>query len=77
MLPETKEDRKAQNVPGTEIMVDAGSHHMIKSAADRVLIRQPSSDPHDPLVWILVCYCTYSSADGSILRRTGTFFEKL
>lgn len=38
--------------PGTEIMADVGSHHFVKSSAksDRVLVPQPSQDPHDPLV---------------------------
>ena len=49
-LHKMKEDRKTQIVPGTEIMVDAGDHHFVKSAGDRVLVPQPSSDPHDPLV---------------------------
>ena len=38
--------------PGTEIMADVGTHHFVKSSAksDRVLVPQPSQDPHDPLV---------------------------
>lgn len=33
-------------------MVDVGRHHFVKSSAtsDRVLVPQPSDDPHDPLV---------------------------
>ena len=33
-------------------MTDVGSHHFVKSSAasDRVLVPQPSDDPHDPLV---------------------------
>ncbi|KAH7108811.1 major facilitator superfamily domain-containing protein [Dactylonectria macrodidyma] len=39
-------------LPGTEIMTDVGSHHFIKSeGSHRVLIPQPSHDPHDPLNW--------------------------
>ena len=40
-------------VPGTEVMVDVGNLHFVKSSAkaDRVLVPQPSSDPHDPLNW--------------------------
>lgn len=30
-------------------MTDVGSHHFVK-ASDRVLVPQPSADPHDPLV---------------------------
>ncbi|KAJ5606614.1 Major facilitator superfamily domain general substrate transporter [Penicillium lagena] len=39
--------------PGTEIMADVGSHHFVKSSSnsDRVLVPQPSQDPHDPLNW--------------------------
>lgn len=39
-------------VPGTEIMADVGSHHFVKSSttSDRVLVPQPSNNPHDPLV---------------------------
>ncbi|KAJ5206440.1 Major facilitator superfamily domain general substrate transporter [Penicillium cf. griseofulvum] len=39
--------------PGTEIMTDVGSHHFVKSSSksDRVLVPQPSHDPHDPLNW--------------------------
>ena len=33
-------------------MTDVGSHHFVKSGvgSDRVLVPQPSADPHDPLV---------------------------
>jgi len=33
-------------------MIDVGTHHFVKSSAtsDRVLVPQPSDDPHDPLV---------------------------
>ncbi|KAJ5083039.1 hypothetical protein N7532_012082 [Penicillium argentinense] len=39
--------------PGTEIMADVGTHHFVKSSAksNRVLVPQPSQDPHDPLNW--------------------------
>ncbi|KAL3454946.1 major facilitator superfamily domain-containing protein [Aspergillus heterothallicus] len=39
--------------PGTEIMTDVGTHHFVKSSShpDRVLVPQPSEDPHDPLNW--------------------------
>ena len=50
MLRDIEEDQNIQIIPGTEIMIDAGNHHFIRSAADRVLVPQPSSDPHDPLV---------------------------
>jgi MFS family permease len=39
--------------PGTEIMVDVGTHHFVKSAAGghSVLVPQPSDSEHDPLNW--------------------------
>lgn len=39
--------------PGTELMKDVGSHHFVKGStgAHRVLVPQPSDDPHDPLNW--------------------------
>jgi hypothetical protein len=44
--------------PGTEVMVDVGSHHFIKSGNGndeaRVLVPQPSNDPLDPLNWTLL-----------------------
>lgn len=44
--------------PGTEVMVDVGSHHFIKSSNSkqegRVLVPQPSDDPLDPLNWTLL-----------------------
>ena len=50
MLHEMEEVLEIQSVPGTEIMVDAGNLRSPMSTADRVLVPQPSSDPHDPLV---------------------------
>lgn len=36
-------------------MTDVGSHHFLRGktvgGAERVLVPQPSSDPHDPLNW--------------------------
>ena len=48
-LYQLEEELHVQIVPGTEIMTDVGSHHFVKSS-DRVLVPQPSGDPHDPLV---------------------------
>lgn len=44
-------------LPGTEIMIDVGSHRFVKSSdsSDRVLVPQPSDDPHDPLVSLHTC----------------------
>lgn len=36
-------------LPGTEVMADIGDHHFVKGSKN-VLVPQPSSDKHDPLV---------------------------
>lgn len=40
-------------LPGTEIMVDVGTHHFVKSGdiSHKVLVPQPSDNPADPLNW--------------------------
>ena len=48
-LHQLEQELHTQIVPGTEIMADVGSHHFVK-ASNRVLVPQPSNDPHDPLV---------------------------
>ena len=52
-LRQLEQELNIQIVPGTEVMIDVGSHHFVKSSAgsDRVLVPQPSDDPHDPLNW--------------------------
>ncbi|KAL8709446.1 MAG: hypothetical protein Q9220_005829 [cf. Caloplaca sp. 1 TL-2023] len=52
-LRQLEQELNVRIVPGTEIMVDVGNHHFVKSshAPDRVLVPQPSNDPHDPLNW--------------------------
>lgn len=50
------EDRLHTKIyPGTEIMIDVGAHHFVKSKNKNgnapVLIPQPSDDPNDPLNW--------------------------
>lgn len=57
MLHQLEEELHTQIVPGTEIMTDVGSHHFVKSSAtsDRVLVPQPSDNPHDPLVSLVLC----------------------
>lgn len=51
-LHQLEQELDVQIVPGTEVMVDVGSHHFVKSftKSHRVLVPQPSDDPHDPLV---------------------------
>ncbi|KAI9690154.1 MAG: hypothetical protein M1822_009115 [Bathelium mastoideum] len=48
-----EEELHAEILPGTEIMTDVGSHHFVKAggSSDKVLVPQPSNDPHDPLNW--------------------------
>lgn len=44
-------------LPGTELMADIGGAHFIhahNSAYSTVLVPQPTADPHDPLVGILL-----------------------
>jgi hypothetical protein len=59
--------------PGTEIMADVGTHHFVKSSAksDRVLVPQPSQDPHDPLVSIVGDPIGRIFADFSFKSRIG------
>ena len=51
-LHQLEQELHTQIVPGTEIMADVGTHHFVKSSTKSgpVLVPQPSSDPHDPLV---------------------------
>ncbi|BCS17415.1 putative MFS transporter [Aspergillus puulaauensis] len=50
---ELEHELHTEIIPGTEIMTDVGTHHFVKSSShpDRVLVPQPSNDPHDPLNW--------------------------
>ena len=52
MREELEQELDIQIYPGTEIMVDVGSHHFVKStnSSGRVLVPQPSDNKHDPLV---------------------------
>ena len=52
LLRELEQELNVEILPGTEIMMDVGTQHFLKSSAnsDRVLVPQPSDDPHDPLV---------------------------
>ncbi|KAJ5538897.1 Major facilitator superfamily domain general substrate transporter [Penicillium frequentans] len=53
VLHQIEEELGTTILPGTEIMADVGSHHFVKasSKSSRVLVPQPSQDPHDPLNW--------------------------
>ena len=48
-IHEIEQELHVEILPGTEVMADVGSHHFVKGGKE-VLIPQPSSDPHDPLV---------------------------
>lgn len=57
-------------------MRDIGSHHFVKGAgSDRVLVPQPSANPHDPLNWSTFwklcaitasCYATFTQGFGPL-----------
>lgn len=50
---QTEEQLGTKIYPGTEIMADMDFLHPIKASkkSDKVLVPQPSQDPHDPLNW--------------------------
>ncbi|KAK4937454.1 hypothetical protein LTR10_021906 [Elasticomyces elasticus] len=52
-LHQLEQELHTEILPGTEIMADVGSHHFVKSSGKdhRVLVPQPSDNPHDPLNW--------------------------
>ncbi|KAN0112852.1 MFS transporter-like protein [Hyaloscypha variabilis] len=52
-LRELEQELHTEIYPGTEIMVDVGTHHFVKAGTGEhsVLVPQPSDDPHDPLNW--------------------------
>ena len=54
-IHEIEQELHIEILPGTEIMADVGSHHFVKSGdkSHRVLVPQPSDNPHDPLNWSL------------------------
>jgi hypothetical protein len=70
-IHEIEDELHTHIYPGTEIMRDVGSHHFVKAGDTvgeaRVLVPQPSNDPHDPLNWnttwktiTVVCGCILS-----------------
>jgi hypothetical protein len=51
MLRGLEQELEVDLIPGTEIMIDFGKPHFVKATgSDCVLVHQPSSSPHDPLV---------------------------
>lgn len=52
VIRQLEQELHVKILPGTELMIDSGSHHFVKASAssDRVLVPQPSNDPRDPLV---------------------------
>ncbi|MCJ1244824.1 hypothetical protein MMC30_002025 [Trapelia coarctata] len=85
-LHQLEEELNVQILPGTEIMLDVGSHHFVKTSdsSDRVLVPQPSDDPHDPLNWstfwkfsALTCVSMVSFAQGFGPLANATIFPQL
>lgn len=69
-IREIEEELHTKIYPGTEIMRDVGSHHFIKAGDKigeaRVLVPQPSNDPHDPLNWS-VAWKTVTMASAALM----------
>jgi hypothetical protein len=74
LLNRIEEELGTTIYPGTEIMADVGTHHFVKSSAksDRVLVPQPSQDPHDPLVSMQENQTIEVSPNESVKYRIGT-----
>jgi len=49
-LRKLEQELHTEIYPGTEIMIDVGTHHFMKSYGQSVLVPQPSDDEHDPLL---------------------------
>lgn len=49
-LRQLEQELHTEIYPGTEIMIDVGTHRFVKSQGQSVLVPQPSDDEHDPLV---------------------------
>ncbi|KAH7131669.1 major facilitator superfamily domain-containing protein [Dactylonectria estremocensis] len=85
-LQQIQDELDIEIIPGTEIMADIGSHHFVKSEdkSHRVLVPQPSNDPHDPLNWTkawklsaLVAVSTMSFTQGFAPLALGPMFGYL
>ncbi|KAH6990022.1 major facilitator superfamily domain-containing protein [Ilyonectria destructans] len=85
-LEQIQNELDIEIIPGTEIMADIGSHHFVKSEdkSHRVLVPQPSDDPHDPLNWTkawklsaLVAVSTMSFTQGFAPLALGPMFGYL
>ncbi|KAH8675197.1 major facilitator superfamily domain-containing protein [Ilyonectria robusta] len=85
-LEQIQNELDIEIIPGTEIMADIGSHHFVKSEdkSHRVLVPQPSNDPHDPLNWTrawklsaLVAVSTMSFTQGFAPLALGPMFGYL
>ncbi|KAI1848466.1 hypothetical protein JX265_008752 [Neoarthrinium moseri] len=53
-IQELEEVLNTKIYPGTEILKDVGNYHFVKNGGgndSRVLVPQPTDDPHDPLNW--------------------------
>ncbi|KAE9982096.1 hypothetical protein EG328_011199 [Venturia inaequalis] len=51
-LHRIEQELHVEILPGTEIMTDLDSHHLLKGG-ETVLVPQPTDDPNDPLNWSL------------------------
>ncbi|KPM44156.1 hypothetical protein AK830_g2360 [Neonectria ditissima] len=85
-LEQIQNELDIEIIPGTEIMTDVGSHHFVKSEdkSHRVLVPQPSNDPHDPLNWTktwklsaLIAVSTMSFTQGFAPLALGPMFGYL
>ncbi|KAK7423659.1 hypothetical protein QQX98_000849 [Neonectria punicea] len=85
-LEQIQNELDIEIIPGTEIMTDIGSHHFVKSEdkSHRVLVPQPSNDPHDPLNWTkmwklsaLIAVSTMSFTQGFAPLALGPMFGYL
>ncbi|KAH6892614.1 major facilitator superfamily domain-containing protein [Thelonectria olida] len=85
-LEEIQDELHIEIIPGTEIMADIGGHHFVKSddTSHRVLVPQPSHDPHDPLNWTrawklsaLIAVSTMSFTQGFAPLALGPMFGYL
>ena len=72
VLHQLEQELNIKILPGTEIMMDVGEHHFVKSSAssDRVLVPQPSDSKHDPLVSTLLAMSDRFMCSGRPLVAT-------
>ena len=79
-MRELEQELHTEIYPGTEIMVDVGTHHFVKAGTGThsVLVPQPSDDQHDPLVGyheLLVTKLDIVLTDSRIGARCGRLLQ--